>query len=234
MKKLVVLSLLLAGTTVTAKDMSAQFNGVWALDDAPVVQLHTNKGAMPPLRDAALKLYQQRIAQLAKGDRSFDPAEQCRPLGNPRLLWENGWPFDIQVTTKRILIGYTWNRLHRLIDVTADEPGAVGPTYMGTSSAQFQGDTLVVRSTGYNDSVPLDAAGMPHSYDMTLVERYRLINGGKQLQVDIRFSDDKTFTQPWETTLKFKRIPNGRIKEDVCEVRLGLYKETTNESSQAK
>jgi hypothetical protein len=233
MKKLILLCVLLASTPVVAKDMSAQFNGVWVLDGAPITQLRTSNGAMPPLRDEALKLYQQRMAQRDQGDRSFDPGEQCKPLGNPRLLWENGWPFDIQVTAKRILIGYTWNRLHRLIDVKPGDAAAVGPTYMGTSNAQFVGDTLVIRSTGYHESMQLDASGLPHSYDMTLVERYRLRNGGKQLQLTLRFSDDKTFTQPWESTVNFKRIPNGRIKEDVCEVRMGLYKESSA-ATQAK
>lgn len=225
MKKLVLIFGLLAASGIEAAAPSAKFNGVWQLEGPPMTQLRTTDGKTPPLREAANNFYQQRVAQLAKGDRSFDPSLQCKPPGNPRLLWEEGWPFDIQVTAKRIMIGYTWNRLHRLIDVKPGEPEAAGPTYLGTSNAQFEGDTLVVRSVGYKDSTLLDAAGMPHSYDLTMVERYRLINDGKQLELTLRFTDDNTFSRPWETRMKFKRIPDGRIREDVCEVRLGLYKE---------
>lgn len=213
-----------AGHAVAA-DSSAQFNGVWQLNGKAITQLQTADGKMPPLRPEARKLYEQRIAQQAQGDRSYDPGLQCKPLGNPRLLWEEGLPFDLQVTAKRILIGYTWNRLHRLIDVQPGEPEIVGPTYMGTSTAQIEGDTLVVRSGGYHAGTLLDAAGLPHSDALSMTERYRLTSQGQQLELRIRFVDDTTFMQPWETVVKFKRVPNGRIREDVCQVRLGLYKD---------
>ncbi|MGC3980037.1 MAG: hypothetical protein QM808_02125 [Steroidobacteraceae bacterium] len=220
------LSLALAATCQAVAADQTQFNGTWQLQGAAIKQLRTADGKSPPLRPEARKLYEQRIAQLAKGDRSYDPGLQCKPLGNPRLLWEESLPFDLQVTAKRILVGYTWNRLHRLIDVKAGEPGVAGPTYMGTSTAQITGDTLVVESGGYNDMTLLDASGLPHSDALSMTERYRVTNKGQQLELRIRFVDDATFTQPWEALVKFKRVPDGRVREDVCEIRLGLYKET--------
>lgn len=219
------LGLVLATISAFAAEQGERFNGTWQLEGAAITQLRTADGKAPPLRPEARKVYEQRIAQQAKGDRSYDPGLQCKPLGNPRLLWEESRPFDLQVTAKRILIGYTWNRLHRLIDVQTGIPEAAGPTYMGTSNAQIKGDTLTVRSTGYHDTTLLDAAGLPHSDALQLTETYRLLPGNKQMELRIRFVDAATYSQPWETVVKFNRIADGRIREDVCELRLDLYQE---------
>ncbi len=230
MKTLTLLWLTLAFTSALAENATSSFNGVWQLEGNAITQLRTTEGKQPPLRDAARKVYQQRTDQLAKGDHAYDPGMQCKPLGNPRLLWEERMPFDLQVTAKRIMFGYTWNRLHRLVDVQPGDPMPAGPSYMGTSNAQIEGDTMVVRSAGYHESTLLDTAGLPHSYDLTMVERYQLKNKGQALELRIRFTDEQTFTQPWETVIKFKRVPNGRIREDVCQLRKGLYKEETVDS----
>jgi hypothetical protein len=160
---------------------------------------------------------------LAAGDKSFDPGEQCKPLGNPRLLWELGWPFDIQITDERVLFGYTWNRLHRIVYVAAGEPEVAGPTYLGTSHAEIKGNTLTVRSAGYHDTTLLDASGLPHSDAMTLTENYDLSADGNALTLRLRIVDDRNYTRAWNARVQFRRVPDGRIREDVCELRLGLY-----------
>lgn len=202
------------------------FNGVWQLEGPPIEQLRTAEGRAPPLLPAARRVQQERAAKLAAGDRSWDPAETCRPLGNPRALWERGWPFDLQVTAQRILFAYTWNRLHRLVDVRAGEPMPAGPSYFGTSTAQLQGTDLTVRSSGYHATTLIDAAGLPHSEELSLVERYQLLDGGRRMELRIRFHDPKVYSRDWDAVARFRRVPDGRIREDVCEVRQGLYQET--------
>lgn len=209
----------------SAADTHESFNGVWRLHGAPIAQLKTDRGQAPPLRPAALSLYAARREQVDRGDHRFDPGARCKPLGHPRLLWELGWPFELQISERRILTGYTWNRLHRLTDVTATAPEAIGPTYLGTSTAQWRGPALVVRSGGYNEDTLLDASGLPHSSALMLTETYRLLAGGHQLEVHIHFEDAATFTRPWDAILRFDRVVDGRIREDVCELRLGLYQE---------
>lgn len=221
-----LLSLPLAGAVhAGAREDGKAFNGVWQLSGKPFTQLMAADGQSQPLKPQARSLYEQRMAALRRGDTAFDPGMQCKPLGHPRLLWESGWPFDLQVTDERVLFGYTWNRLHRVVPVAAGQPSIVGPTYLGTAHATIRKGAIDIVSGGYNDATLLDAAGMPHGPDMTLQEHWALGPNGNTLQLQLHVTDPATFTRPWTARLEFQRVPNGRIREDVCQVRLGLYKE---------
>jgi len=68
---------------------------------------------------------------------------------------------------------------------------------------------------------------------MTLTETYRLLGGGRQLEVRMHFEDRDTFTKPWDALLRFDRVTDARIREDVCETRLGLYQEGVIDSQMA-
>src|SRR5262252_3732141 len=52
----------------------------------------------------------------------------------------------------------------------------VDPKYNVHSVGHWDGDTLVVESAGFNDWTFLDASGLPHSDEMTTVERFRKIS----------------------------------------------------------
>ncbi len=212
---------LLAGTAM-AQSLPVDFNGVWQ-QASPTPQLKTTTGQTPPLLADAAAKYAKTSAQLAKGDRSFDPSSAiCKPPGEPRTQNE-AMPFDITQGPSRIIVGYQWNRLVRFINV-GKTVAPLGPTYFGTSNAHWEGKALVIDVTGFNSEFFLDAAGLPHSDQLHLTERWSLKQGGTQLAETIRIEDPATFSAPWETTLSYQKIPNGRVQEDLCEVRIGLYK----------
>jgi len=219
-----LLPALLATAAVEAAE-PADYNGVWQLAGDKIVELKTSDGQIPPLNKTAIMYYESRRELYSQGDRSYDASQSCKPMGHPRLLWDEGLPFDIQVTPVRILFGYTWNRLHRLVDVSEGDPDIAGPTYLGTGVAHWEGDELNIKSGGYNENTLLDAAGMPHSYQMEITEQYRLVNDGSQLALHISFVDYDTFNNEWSADLLFDRVPNGRIREDICKIRQGLYSE---------
>lgn len=210
-----------AGTTVSPRE--AALNGVWSLAQPLGATLLDNTGATPPLNEAGKKLYSQRKAQLAKGDTSFDLSQKCKPIGFPRALWE-GSPFDIQIQPNLVFMGFTWNRNHRMVNFSNDPPFLQVPRYYGTGSARWDGEALVIDSGLYNANSLLDRSGLPFSDAMMLVERYKPINSGKALEVQITITDPQYYSKPWTVGLKFNRIPNGRIMEDVCQERSEFYK----------
>lgn len=210
-----------AGTTVSPRE--AALNGVWSLAQPLGATLLHNTGATPPLNEAGKKLYSQRKAQLAKGDTSFDLSQKCKPIGFPRALWE-GSPFDIQIQPNLVFMGFTWNRNHRMVNFSNDPPFLQVPRYYGTGSARWDGEALVIDSGLYNANSLLDRSGLPLSDAMMLVERYNPINSGKTLEVQITITDPQYYSKPWTVGLKFNRIPNGRIMEDVCQERSEFYK----------
>jgi hypothetical protein len=212
-----------AGLTATPNE--AAINGVWQMVTPAFKELKDANGKTPPLNAEGKKLYDQRKAMLAKGDKSFDLTEKCKPMGFPRTLWD-GSPFDMQVITgEQVFQGFTFNRNHRLFAEWTDQPPVMQiPRYYGSSSAHWEGSTLVVQSGLYNDNQLLDSSGLPLSQDMTLVERYIPAKNGKSMNVRLTVTDPTYYTKPWEISVKFNKVPNGRIEEDVCEERSEFYK----------
>ena len=219
----------LAATTaragVTATPQEAAINGIWKLATPGFKELKTVDGKAPPLNALGRKLYEAHKAQLAKGDDSFDlSGERCKPMGFPRVLWDGG-PFDMQVLTgQQVFQGYTFNRNHRLFVTWSDQlPTLQIPRYYGTSAAHWEGSTLIVNSGLYNSNQLLDKSGLPVSNDLRLVERYIPQDGGKRMQVRLTIDDKTYYTRPWQASVTLERVPDGRIDEDVCELRSPFY-----------
>jgi hypothetical protein len=219
MRFAIALAVLLLGAIVTE---AADFNGVWQVIE-PVVQIKTTEGAEPPLRPEALRTYRARSAQRNANNRAFDATLQCKPMGEPRTAYDpDGGPFEILVNPKVVAFGYTWNRMIRFVYINSAPPDPIGPTYYGTANAHWQGKSLVIEARGFHDQTLLDAAGMPHSEQLKLTERYTLIKQGRELQEVLRFDDPGVFARPWQTTVVYRKLPEAQIQEDVCIERLGI------------
>ena len=70
---------------------------------------------------------------------------------------------------------------------------------MGESVGWYEGDTLVIDTIGFNDKTVVDRFGTPHTEKLHVVERWRVIDQGLTLRVDIEVDDPDTFYQPWKT-----------------------------------
>jgi hypothetical protein len=66
------------------------------------------------------------------------------------------------------------------------------------------GDTLVVDTIGLDDSVPIDRFRTPHTKQLHVVERYRLHNDEKNIEVVVTVEDPGAFTQPWKGKVDFE------------------------------
>jgi hypothetical protein len=97
------------------------------------------------------------------------------------------------------------------------KPQDLDPTYLGHQVGHWEGDTLVVDTVGLKASTWIDAAGIPHSDKLHVVERWRKISGGKQLEVLFTLEDPVAFTRPWTARRIFDWSPNIREMEYVCE-----------------
>jgi hypothetical protein len=215
-------ALLAESAVLPAREVA--LNGVWAIAKPMGNKLLATGGQRPPLNAEGKILYAERVAKLAKGDTSFDLSQKCKPIGFPRALWDGG-PFDIQVQPNLVFMGFTWNRNHRMVNFSDREPNLQVPRYYGTGSARWDGDALVVVSGLYNENSVLDSSGLPFSEDMMLTERYTATNAGKSLQVKLSINDPRYYTKTWDAVVSFTRVPNGRIQEDVCQLRSAFYKD---------
>lgn len=190
------------------------FSGYWQVEK-PLAEMRTADGKLPPLLPAALDEYRQHQQARAKGDVSFDTTNRCLPPGVPRLMTLPG-PFEIVQRPGFLIMLFEYQHLNRQIFL-ADEhtDSALGRRFLGDSIASWDGDTLVVDSTGFKNDTLLDNSGLPHSKELHVIERYRFAKSG-QLEARIRIEDAKTYSKPWETTLRFRKLRNAEFKEDAC------------------
>jgi hypothetical protein len=160
----------------------------------------------------AQALYAERQANLGKDD----PEGFCLPPGFPRV---NGVPFPQKIiqTSNAIVILYETRTTFRQIflgnaHTLATDPQ---PTWMGYSRGRWDGDTLIVETTGFNDKTWLDDGGHPHSEQMKVTERFRRPSFG-QLVVEITIDDPKTYAKPWTVTQAFQLAADNELIEYIC------------------
>lgn len=213
---------LLAAAVAQAATARPDISGVWRVA-AGSDTLQPVGGGQPPLLPAARQAREEFQARLARGDRSGDPIEQCRPPGNPRTLLESR-PFEIVQRPTEIFFGYEWNRLIRFVSWGDTLPPAPGWTYYGNSVASWDGNVLVIRSHGYQPAgvTLLDRTGLPQGEKLQLTERYALADDGRRLQLQLTIDDAEHYSRPWQARVWFDRQDNVRIGDDVCVLRQNL------------
>jgi hypothetical protein len=106
--------------------------------------------------------------------------------------------------------------------VYMDVPHSKNPQYSvyGESVGHYENsDTLVVDTIGLNDSVPIDRFRTPHTKQLHVVERYRLNNGGKNIEITFTVEDPGAFTTTWKGKVDFERgrgARSGEWQESIC------------------
>jgi hypothetical protein len=212
------MTVLLGTVLVSAAQVAAagppDLSGVWSVVNPPHA-LKTVEGALPPLTPVAQALYEQHLQAAARGDRSFDGMNRCLPPGLPRLMLVKE-PFEILQKPKVLYFVFQLNRLPRRVYVDEQLPTDPDPHWLGYSVGHWDGNALVIQSAGFNDLTVLDDAGLPHSEDLRLTERYELSPDGMHLHALFTIEDPKTFTHPWSAGADYVKRPGYEIPEEVC------------------
>jgi hypothetical protein len=89
------------------------------------------------------------------------------------------------------------------------------PSWYGESIGYYEGDTLVVDTVGMNDKTYLDGFRTPHTDKLHVVERYKLIDDGKTIQVTFKVEDPDTFYEPWTAISNLRRVQRP-MHEEAC------------------
>jgi len=121
------------------------------------------------------------------------------------------YPFQIFQTPEKLLIIYTFRKAVRSIFMTKDYPEGPGQTWMGWSNGRWEGDTLVVDVTGFNEYTWFDRAGNFHSDELHVVERYTPVSP-YHLMYEATIEDPKVFTRPWKMKFPLYRRVNANAQ----------------------
>jgi len=137
-----------------------------------------------------------------------DPELKCYMPGVPRATYMP-FPFQIvQGSGSYILMAYEYASTTRTIRMNFKDE-APTDSWMGWSRGRWEGETLVVDVTGFNDLTWFDRAGNFHSDALHVVERYTAVSP-YHIQYEATIEDPKTFTRPWKINIPlYRRMDKG-------------------------
>jgi len=145
----------------------------------------------------------------------LDPESKCYMPGIPRANYMP-FPFQIVQGNKKIIMAYEFASASRLISLDKADPAPV-ESYMGWSNGRWDGDTLVIDVTGFNDKTWFDRAGNFHSEALHVTERYTPA-GPNLIQYEALIDDPKVFTRQWKMSFPlYRRLDkNAQFLEFKC------------------
>ncbi|MGZ3345408.1 MAG: hypothetical protein ACXU82_12285, partial [Caulobacteraceae bacterium] len=157
------------------------FEGVWWLQGYQYL-LGPEVGVPAPLKPQYIELLKKRIREKNAGRPETDTSTACFPHGMPRLM-ESPYPIEIVQTPGRVTFLHEVAHEVRRIYLDQKHPANLKESFLGHSVGHWDGDTLVVDTVGINDKSFIDDEGEAHSNKEHLTERYRKINGGRQIEL---------------------------------------------------
>ena len=184
--------------------------------DAPPLATFVNAGANVkegvPYTPWAAELRKQRMSTFSKDN----PDANCLPIGFMQLH-THSQPRKIVHTKDDMMIAYEANYglRHILTDGRSLPTNDPNPFWDGYSVGSWEGDTLVVQSTGFRDDGWLDVNGSPFTSGLKLTERFRRVNYGR-MEIDLTIDDPKAYTRPWTVRVNWRLYPDGQLIEFIC------------------
>lgn len=156
----------------------------------------------PLLKPWAAAVVKEHGDILLAGKLAPDAHSACSPMGVPYVLQVRGNVRFLQ-TPDWIMITYENDNQRRLVHLNAQHSAHPAPSWFGESIGHYEGDdTLVIDTIGIamHEFSAIDRFGTPHTEALHVVERYRITDGGKELQIDITVEDPGTFNMPWHAS----------------------------------
>jgi hypothetical protein len=166
-----------------------------------------------PFQPWAAELRSQRVAQNNKDN----PDARCLPIGLMQLH-THPEPRKIIQSSGLIVILYEANAGVRQI-FTDGRPlpeKDAQPWWYGYSTGKWDGDTLVVETSGFRDDVWLDVEGSPLTESGKMTERFRRVNYGN-MEIEVTVDDPKAYTKPWTVKVHHRIMLNTDLIEFVCQ-----------------
>jgi hypothetical protein len=166
----------------------------------------------PPFTPAGAAAYQFNLTK------SVNPEGLCLFAGIPRASI-SGVPFEIVQSSKRVAFLYELMWTFRSIPIDArGHPRDIEPSFWGNSTGTWEGDTLVIDSTGFKDKLTwLDDDAHPHSDAMHVVERWTRTDAD-HLAHSVTVEDPKFYTKPFTFSRVFVAMePGQELYEMACD-----------------
>jgi hypothetical protein len=158
-------------------------------------------------------------------DYGGDLGEHCLPPGIPGAT-QQPYPMQIIHTPTQVIFLYEAYHLFRVVPLDKPHPSDLDPTWLGNSVGHWDGDTLVVDVTAFNDKTAVGT--YRHTTAYHVVERYRRTSYDK-IHYEATISDPNVFAEPWTEAGTLTLHPEWDLQEYICEENNHNYKQLFDE-----
>jgi len=192
--------------------------GTWMHGGGANNNFHFAPPAGFKLTPAAQVQYDATQKAAKEGKVYRDDIGQCWPAGLP-IIMTRVWPIAmVQIPTAIYMISGFMNSVRTIyLDGRPHtDPDLVVRSFNGESIGHWDGDTLVVDTTGFVDDHHWVDNGIPASDALHVVERMKLIDNGANLQIEYTLSDPKSWEGEWKMTKRWHRVEDTDITEAEC------------------
>jgi len=169
----------------------------------------------PNLKQWAKDVMKKDNDEVLAGKIAFTPRQSCMPAGVPAFVLFGGGNVHFAQTPKEVTIIFDGDQQVRHVYMNVPHSKNIKPSWYGESVGHYEGDTLVVDTIGLNTKTFVDAYRTPHSEKLHVIERFRMVNNGKQLEVALTIDDPDTYNQPWQAIARYQRVQTPYV-EEVC------------------
>jgi hypothetical protein len=163
--------------------------------------------------------YQPWAAELVKttraNNRPNDPLTHCLPTGIVRLHVFPLFRKIVQVPGLLVILNELNATYRQIFTDGRPLPVDPNPSWNGYSSGKWEGDTLVVQTTGFRDGLWLDTGASPLTDVARITERFRRVNYGT-LEIELTIDDPKAYTKPWTLNVRQLIVPDTELLDYIC------------------
>jgi len=193
----------LAAPAPKTTDGKPDLSGVWTF-------IPGKGGISQQLKPSDIKPWAEALHKERDENLGHDsPSTQCLPFG----FMSFGLVKVVQ--TPGLIVVLAEDLEYRQIFLDGRQlPKDPNPAWMGYSVGHWEGDTLVVEATGYNDRTWLEA-GYPHTENLRLTERWRRTDFG-HMSIDVTSSDPTIYQKSWTSKVTGAYTADTDLLEYVC------------------
>ncbi len=167
---------------------------------------------------AAIPLLPAAAQQAKSFDLKKDPWKMCQPVGPFRMMAAEQAKIELVPVSGMVVMLFEdlSHGMRRSIYLKRGHPAKLEPTWLGDSVGRWEGNTLAIDTTGFNDQTWLNAEGAQHSDALHLVERIHPVLTGQYLEYKMTAEDPKALAKPYTYTRYFKKLDT-EVVDDPCQ-----------------
>jgi hypothetical protein len=165
------------------------------------------------------------LAHLEDAPQHETPWVRCITRGVPGGMFPAGYNNGYEIVQIPGYVVIVYEMIHDTRIIPLDGRPHVGSAirlWNGDPRGRFEGDTLVVETTNFNDkgSIATSAAtgrirGIPHSAELSIVERFTRVSEDV-IEYSVTITDPKVYDAPWTVALPLNRDPSYLMFEYAC------------------